>query len=74
MVLNPPRKGVEERALRALARRPFAQLLYISCNPKTLARDLRALTEAGARVDRVCPVDLFPQTRHVETVVRVVRP
>lgn len=65
VVLNPPRKGAPPELLERL--RDVPCLVYVSCNPKTLARDLEIL---GRPIDRVVPVDLFPQTGHVETVVR----
>ena len=71
VVANPPRtgfgKGVAER-IRALGPR---RVIVVSCDPPTLARDLRPFLADGYRLDRVVPVDLFPQTPHVETVVRL---
>ncbi|MBI2987118.1 MAG: 23S rRNA (uracil(1939)-C(5))-methyltransferase RlmD [Deltaproteobacteria bacterium] len=72
IVLNPPRsgaKGLEEglTSLRA------EKILYVSCNPPTLARDLAALSRRGYRLTRVRPVDLFPHTFHVETLAEMVR-
>ncbi len=72
IVLNPPRsgaKGLEED----LARLGAEKILYVSCNPPTLARDLAALSRRGYRLTRVRPVDLFPQTFHVETLAEMVR-
>ena len=45
------------------------KVVYISCNPETLARDLALLTKKGYAVRRICPVDMFPHTNHIETVV-----
>jgi 23S rRNA (uracil1939-C5)-methyltransferase len=72
IVLNPPRsgaKGLEED----LASLGAEKILYVSCNPSTLARDLAALTKKGYRLTRVRPIDLFPHTFHVETLAEVVR-
>lgn len=73
VVANPPRtgfgRGVGRRILRIAPRR----LVVISCDPPTLARDLRPFLDGGYRLDRVVPVDLFPQTHHIETVARLTR-
>jgi 23S rRNA (uracil1939-C5)-methyltransferase len=63
VLLNPPRGGIEPQVLAGLV---ADQILYISCDPATLARDIRRLQ--GYEVERIQPVDLFPQTAHVETV------
>lgn len=67
-VVNPPRKGLGPVVIEALLERGPPRLGYVSCDPTTLARDLKALA-AAYRIERVTPFDLFPQTRHVETVV-----
>jgi 23S rRNA (uracil1939-C5)-methyltransferase len=58
--------------LKAAASLQPRTLIYVSCNPETLARDLDLLHPLGYRVDVVQPVDMFPQTAHIETVVRLV--
>jgi len=68
VILNPPRGGVAPGVMEALAASPPRRLVYVSCDPATLARDLRRLGP-GFRVTRIQAVDLFPQTSHVETVV-----
>ena len=71
ILLDPPRAGADAETLRGiLALRP-RQISYVSCDPATLARDLRALTEAGYRLASVRAFDMFPQTHHVETVVHL---
>ncbi|MBI4370486.1 MAG: 23S rRNA (uracil(1939)-C(5))-methyltransferase RlmD [Elusimicrobia bacterium] len=69
VVLDPPRQGVAPSALGALIGRPPKQLIYVSCDPVTLARDLRILVDGAFEVVRVAPFDLFPHTYHLETVV-----
>lgn len=70
--INPPRKGCDPAFIQALLQKKPLKLVYISCDPATLARDLAALSPAY-RVDIVQPVDMFPQTMHVETIVRLTR-
>jgi 23S rRNA (uracil1939-C5)-methyltransferase len=71
LLLDPPRAGAEVEAVRGiLALRP-RHISYVSCDPATLARDLRAFNEGGYRVASVHAFDLFPQTHHVETVVHL---
>ena len=70
--LDPPRSGSDERFLASLIRLNPRTVVYISCNPETLARDLRYLTKMGPyRMIGAQPVDMFPQTSHVETVVLI---
>jgi 23S rRNA (uracil1939-C5)-methyltransferase len=71
-VLNPARRGSDPRTLQALARL-VPRAVYVSCGPETLARDLDALAAFGLRARRIVPVDLFPQTPEVETVVELIR-
>ncbi len=70
--LNPPRKGCSEELLHALCELEPKQIIYVSCDPDSLAHDLRLLVDANYRIERVQPVDMFPQTAHVETVVKLV--
>jgi 23S rRNA (uracil1939-C5)-methyltransferase len=67
--LNPPRKGCEPSLLKQIHKWEVQKILYVSCDPATLARDLRHLCDHGYRVETVQPFDMFPQTMHVETVV-----
>jgi 23S rRNA (uracil1939-C5)-methyltransferase len=67
ILLNPPRTGALE-AVPAVARLAPGRIVMISCDPATLARDAAAFRAAGYRLDALAPIDLFPQTAHVETV------
>ncbi len=69
VVLDPPRKGCDERVLSATIESKPNKIIYVSCNPATLARDLCVLTGGGEyKIDTLQPYDMFPLTRHVETV------
>ena len=68
-LLNPPRQGCSASLVDILADTQVPFLVYVSCNPATLSRDLKRLTEQGYRVGTVQPLDMFPQTPHVECVV-----
>lgn len=67
VLLNPPRSGAMEAVPHIVALKP-SSIAYVSCDPTTLARDLRALLDSGYELSRVTALDLFPQTYHVETV------
>lgn len=67
--MDPPRSGSDERFLKSLVKLGPKKVVYVSCGPDTLARDLTYLTKNGYRVIRIQPVDMFPFTEHVETVV-----
>ena len=69
IVLDPPRKGCDPALLEMIENLSVPKVVYVSCNPSTLARDLKILREYGYQVQEVQPVDLFPGTGHVETVV-----
>ncbi len=69
VVLDPPRKGCDAALLRFLAARGVTRIVYVSCGPDTLARDCAILRELGYEIGNVTPVDLFPRTGHVESVV-----
>ena len=73
IVLDPPRAGVDRRALEAMAAMGPRRMVYIACHPATLARDLAVLATAGYRTVAVQPVDMFPHTRHIEVVALLVR-
>jgi 23S rRNA (uracil1939-C5)-methyltransferase len=72
IVLDPPRTGALE-AMAGIAKHAPPLVVYISCDPATLARDAQKLVEAGYRAERAWPLDLMPQTSHVEVVLRLVR-
>ena len=71
--LDPPRAGSDERFLRSLLKAAPERVVYVSCDPETLARDLKVLTAGGYQVRRIQPVDMFPWTEHVECVVKLSR-
>ncbi len=71
--MDPPRAGSDECFLSSLVTLAPKKIVYISCNPETQQRDLRFLTKRGYKVEKIQPVDMFPHTNHVETVVQLVR-
>jgi 23S rRNA (uracil1939-C5)-methyltransferase len=73
IVIDPPRNGIGDRVARLLASANAPRITYVSCDPATLARDLVPLQAAGYRVSEVHLVDLFPQTYHLESIMRLVR-
>ena len=68
IVLDPPRDGIHPKALQKIIDFGVDRIVYISCKPTSLARDLVILQEHGYKVEKACAVDMFPQTVHVETV------
>ena len=68
LVVDPPRKGCDEALLKTIIEMKPKKVVYVSCNPATLARDLRILEDGGYETREVQPVDMFPQTMHVESV------
>jgi len=73
IVVDPPRKGCDIKLLDAIGETKPEKIVYVSCDPSTLARDLKILEEKGYKTVKVQPVDMFPQTSHVETVVLMSR-
>ena len=69
IVLDPPRDGIHPKALEKIIDYGVDRMVYISCKPTSLARDLVTLQERGYKVEKCCCVDMFPNTGHVETVV-----
>ena len=68
LVLDPPRSGCKPEALASLINLGIPKVAYVSCDAETLARDLKVLCEGGYRLNQVVPIDMFPQTHHVECV------
>ncbi|MGG3450424.1 23S rRNA (uracil(1939)-C(5))-methyltransferase RlmD [Domibacillus aminovorans] len=72
IVVDPPRKGCDDALLQTILEMKPKKVVYVSCNPGTLARDLRVLEDGGYKTREVQPVDMFPQTTHIEAVVKLV--
>ncbi|MDO8847782.1 MAG: 23S rRNA (uracil(1939)-C(5))-methyltransferase RlmD [Coriobacteriia bacterium] len=72
-LIDPPRSGISDKAMRALIGARIPRIVYVSCDPATLARDVAALVGTGYHATRFVPVDLFPQTYHLETVALLER-
>ena len=68
IVVDPPRKGCDEILLDTIVEMQPDRVVYVSCDSATLARDLKYLCQRGYQVEKVCPMDMFPMTVHVETV------
>jgi len=68
IILDPPRKGCERNILQAIKKLKIKHIIYISCNPSTLARDLAFIVELGYIIKKIKPVDMFPHTSHIETI------
>ncbi len=73
VIFDPPRKGCAAELLQTIAKMEPGKIVYVSCDPATLARDCAVLGELGYQVQKVAPVDMFPRTGHVETVVLMSR-
>lgn len=71
VLVDPPRSGTEKQTIPKIARLKPAHISYVSCEPSILARDLRILIDAGYKIEKITALDMFPQTHHVETVVRL---
>lgn len=72
VIMDPPRAGSTSIFLRSVAESNAKKIVYVSCNPETLARDVNFLTRRGYKVCKIQPVDMFPHTNHVETVCQLV--
>jgi SAM-dependent methyltransferases related to tRNA (uracil-5-)-methyltransferase len=71
LVLDPPREGLSEGEAKLIVQNKPKRIIYISCNPTTLARDLKVLVSGGYKIEGVHLVDNFPQTYHIESVVKL---
>ncbi len=71
LLLDPPRAGAEEGAIDGILALAPRHISYVSCDPATLARDLKGLVAGGYTLDAIAAFDMFPQTHHVETVVHL---
>ncbi|MBE7005482.1 MAG: 23S rRNA (uracil(1939)-C(5))-methyltransferase RlmD [Ruminococcaceae bacterium] len=73
IIVDPPRKGLDEEVIRAIVTMEPLRVVYVSCDPATLARDVKRFSALGYEAMRACPVDMFPRADHVETVVLLSR-
>ncbi|MBI4743342.1 MAG: 23S rRNA (uracil(1939)-C(5))-methyltransferase RlmD [Actinobacteria bacterium] len=71
IIVDPPRVGLHPKALKVLTELKSATIIYVSCNPTTLARDLAAFVNSGFKIEVIQPIDMFPQTYHIETIVKL---
>jgi 23S rRNA (uracil1939-C5)-methyltransferase len=72
-VVDPPRAGLSQKVVRRIVEAQPPRIVYVSCNPTTLAPNAAQMVEAGYRLVRVRPVDMFPQTPHIESVALLER-
>lgn len=68
IILDPPRAGLDKELINVLSKINFKKIIYVSCNPATFARDIKLFEENGLKLNKVQPVDMFPQTHHIECV------
>ena len=73
LIIDPPRAGIHPKALKGIMANSPKVIVYVSCNPATLARDIAELTQAGYRLERTVAVDMFPHTYHIESVSKLIR-
>jgi 23S rRNA (uracil1939-C5)-methyltransferase len=71
LIIDPPRSGMHPKAVKEIGEMKIPRVVYVSCNPATLARDLQMLAPFGYSIEKVQPVDMFPHTYHIESVVRL---
>jgi 23S rRNA (uracil1939-C5)-methyltransferase len=73
VLINPPRRGCTQKTLEYINHISPRIIVYVSCNPATLARDLKQLMGYGYCIEAVQPVDMFPQTYHIETIIKLIK-
>lgn len=73
IVFDPPRKGIEGNILEQVAKIGIKEIVYISCNPSTFARDLKILKGFGYKLEKIQAIDMFPQTSHIELVAKIIK-
>lgn len=73
IIIDPPRKGCDSALIHTIADMAPSRVVYVSCDPATLARDLKIFDELGYKTEEVTPVDMFPRTAHVESVAKITR-
>lgn len=71
IILDPPRRGCDRKLIETVAKSGAESVIYVSCKPSTLARDLKIFTELGYKPTKIQPVDMFPRTHHVETISKL---
>jgi 23S rRNA (uracil1939-C5)-methyltransferase len=72
LIVDPPRSGMHPKAVKEIGEMKISRVVYVSCNPATLARDLQMLAPFGYSIEKVQPVDMFPHTYHIESVAKLV--
>lgn len=72
IIFDPPRSGISENILNETAKSKIPEIVYISCNPSTFARDVEILKRVGYKLIEVTPVDMFPHTHHIEIVAKII--
>ena len=73
LIVDPPRAGISPKGIKQIISLKIPNIIYVSCNPKSLARDLKILTDSGYQISRLTPVDFFPHTAHLEVVAFLCR-
>ena len=73
IIIDPPRKGCSREVLKNVIRIDPEQILYVSCDMATMARDIKYITQNGYKLKFAQPVDMFPQTRHIECLIHLTR-
>ena len=73
VLVDPPRSGLHPQVIENLIRLSPPKIIYVSCNPATLARDMKMLCESAYSLEKIQPLDMFPHTYHIETVSQLLR-